>query len=219
MENDISPEMIEHILNSRIPKPIGKYLHAAVMVLLFPVNGRLHILFSKRALHLKHQPGDICFPGGRQEGNETPLETALRETWEELGIPSQCIQVLGQTDYIITTAGAIITPFVGYVKNMAVEDILFSPDEVEDIFTVPISYFQDTEPEIHYLYLQPTTKDDFPFDYIFGGKDYPFARPKVPELFYHYCGNVIWGITAMITHHVVNLLGCTKSLKNNFEKP
>ncbi|NLK38541.1 MAG: CoA pyrophosphatase [Epulopiscium sp.] len=214
MQNEISPDEIEHILKNRIPKPIGKYLHASVMVLLFPVNGRLHILFSKRSLQLKHQPGDICFPGGRQEGNETPLETALRETWEELGIPSHCIQVLGQTDYIITTAGAIVTPFVGYVRNVSIDDIPFNSDEVEDIFTVPISYFKETEPEIHYLYLQPTTEDDFPYEYIFGGKEYPFARPKVPELFYHYCGKVIWGMTAMITHHVVNLLYPSNASQN-----
>lgn len=209
MDKAVTPKAIQAILKNRTPKPIGNYLHAAVMVLLFPVEEKLHILYCKRATHLKHQPGDTCFPGGRQEDNETPLQAALRETWEELGISYEHIQVLGQTDYIITAAGAIITPFVGYVENIMPQDILFSTDEVEEIFMVPLSYFIETEPDVHYLYLQPTTKEDFPYDSIFGGKEYPFARPKVPELFYHYYGNVIWGITAMITHHVIQLLDNT----------
>lgn len=210
MESYVSPDKIKSILKNRDPKPLGTYRYAAVMVLLFPIDGRLHILFTKRSRHLKHQPGDTSYPGGRQEGNETLLETALRETWEELGISCENIQVLGQTDFVITTAGVFVAPFVGYVENIAPENIPFSSDEVEDIFTVPISFFEETEPELHYLYLHPTTKEDFPYDSIFGGKDYPFARPKIPELFYHYGENVIWGITAMITHHVVELLHCAK---------
>ncbi len=205
-QNQPTPTSIQNILKNRTPRPLGKFLHHAVMVLFFQIDGNLHVLFNKRASTLEHQPGDICFPGGRQEGNETLLETALRETEEELGISREKIQLLGQTDYIISISSAVITPFVGFVKDLHPADIRFNTDEVAEIFTVPFSFFTTTEPEIHYLYFQANTPDDFPFERITGGENYPFAKPKIPELFYDYFGNIIWGITAQITHHIVTLI-------------
>ena len=205
-----SPAEIRQILENRTPRPIGKYLHSAVMVLLFQIDGNMHILFNKRAANLKHQPGDICFPGGRQEGNETPLETALRETWEELGIQQQSIEILGQTDYMITASGAVITPFVGFVKDIIPDDIRFSTDEVAEIFTVPITYFIETMPEVHYIRFKAEYSEDFPYERIAGGRDYRFSKPLVPEYFYDYCGHVIWGITARITEHVISLIANAK---------
>lgn len=199
-------DKIKHTLQDRIPQPITNHSPSAVMLLLFSINNELHLLFTKRAEHLIHQPGDISFPGGRKENDETPLETALRETEEELGIPSDNITVLGSIDFMLTTTGIVIMPFVGFVSNIHVEDIPFSKDEVAEIFTVPISFFKKTEPEIHYLYLSPFTKEDFPYERIHGGKNYPFATPKIPELFYQYQQYTIWGITAQITHHAIQLL-------------
>ncbi len=97
-------------------------------------------------------------------------------------------------------------PFIGFVPNIKIEQIHFSTDEVAEIFTVPISFFKETEPEIHYLYLSPFTKEDFPYERIHGGKNYPFATPKIPELFYQYQQYTIWGITAQIPHHAMQLL-------------
>lgn len=205
-QNQPTPASIKNILENRTPQPLGNFLNFAVMVLLFQIDDEIHILYNKRAETLIRQPGDICFPGGSQEGNETPLETALRETEEELHISPDKIQLLGQTDYIITIAGAVITPFVGFVKDIKPSDIKFNTDEVAKVFTVPFSFFYTTAPEIHYLYFQADTLDDFPFERISGGKNYHFAKPKIPELFYDYFGQIIWGITAQITHHVVTLV-------------
>lgn len=199
-------DKIKHTLKNRIPQPITNYSPSAVMLLLFPINNELHLLFTKRAEHLMHQPGDISFPGGRKENDEILLETALRETQEELGISPKDITVLGSIDFMLTAAGIIIMPFIGFVPNIKIEQIHFSTDEVAEIFTVPISFFKETEPEIHYLYLSPFTKEDFPYERIHGGKNYPFATPKIPELFYQYQQYTIWGITAQITHHAMQLL-------------
>ncbi len=206
MKTSILMENIKNRLQNKIPQPIVTRSFSAVMLLFFEIDKEIHLLFTKRAEHLLHQPGDISFPGGRRENNETPIETALRETQEELGISSQNIHVLGATDFMLTAAGVMITPFVGFVSNIAIGDIPFSRDEVDEIFTVPISYFKQTEPEIHYLYLKPFTKDDFPYERIHGGKNYPFAQAKIPELFYQYKQYTIWGITAQITHHVITTL-------------
>lgn len=196
---------IQYTLQNRIAKPITKYSYSSVMILLFCINNDIHMLFTKRAEHLIHQPGDISFPGGRKENNETPLETALRETHEELGISPEQIRILGNTDIVLTTFGVIITPFVGFVSDVDINDIHFSKEEVAEIFTVPITFFKQTQPEIHYLYFSPYTKDDFPYERIHKGKEYPFARPKIPELFYQYEQYTIWGITAQIANHAVAL--------------
>lgn len=199
-------ENIKNKLQNKIPQPIVVRSCSSVMLLFFNINNEIHLLFTKRAQHLLHQPGDISFPGGRRENNETPIETALRETQEELGISPSNINVLGCTDFMLTAAGIMIRPFVAFVSDIAVEDIYFSRDEVDEIFTVPISFFKQTEPEIHYLYLKPFTNDDFPYERIQGGKNYPFACAKIPELFYQYHQYTIWGITAQITHHVITSL-------------
>ena len=200
-----SVQTIKNILENRIPQPIMQHIPSSVMLLLFSIENELHLLFTKRAEHLAHQPGDISFPGGRKEKNETPLETALRETQEELGILPEQITILGKTDFMLTTSGALIMPFVGYVSNITIEEISFNKDEVAEIFTVPLSFFRRTQPEVHFLYLSPFTEDTFPYDRIAGGKNYPFVRPKIPELFYQYKQYTIWGITAQIAHHAVCL--------------
>jgi 8-oxo-dGTP pyrophosphatase MutT (NUDIX family) len=194
---------IKNKLQNKTPKPIMKYLPSAVMLLLFCIDDEIHLLFTKRSEYLLHQPGDISFPGGRGENDETPLQTALRETQEELGISPDNITVLGCMDFVLTTFGVVIMPFVGFVSDINIKDISFSRDEVDEIFTVPISFLKKTEPEIHYLYFSPFTKEDFPYERIYGGKNYPFATPKIPELFYQYKQYTIWGITAQITHHAV----------------
>lgn len=129
----------------------------------------------------------------------------MRETHEELGISPEQIRILGNTDIVLTTFGVIITPFVGFVSDVDINDIHFSKEEVAEIFTVPITFFKQTQPEIHYLYFSHYTKDDFPYERIHKGKDYPFARPKIPELFYQYEQYTIWGITAQIANHAVAL--------------
>lgn len=205
METSIFIESIKNKLQNKIPQPIIQRVPSAVMLLLFSINNEIHLLFTKRAEHLQHQPGDISFPGGRKENNETPLETALRETEEELGISADKITVLGSIDFMLTAAGVMIVPFVAFVSDINIEEISYSKDEVAEIFTVPLSFFQKTAPEVHYLYLNPSTEDNFPYDRIIGGKNYPFATVKIPELFYQYQQYTIWGITAQITNHAISL--------------
>lgn len=197
---------LEKYLKNRIPHPQGIHTQNSVMVLLFEKEASFHILYTQRALSLSHQPGDICFPGGKKEGNETALETALRETQEELNVSQNKIHVLGQTDYIITNQGSIIYPFLGYVKNLELEKIIFNKEEVEKIFSVPLSFFSQTPPKTHYIYYKPYIPEDFPYELIMGGKNYPFSSPKMIELFYEYDGNIIWGLTARITEHILKLI-------------
>ena len=155
---------------------------------------------------LRRQPGDVCFPGGGRDGDETNLETALRETWEETGIPAENIEILGQTDYVITSYGAVITPFVGLIKNTSPDRLRINPDEVEETFLVPLSFFLNREPETHYVYINIEVPDDFPFEHIVGGRNYGWSKGRQPELFYFYRNQVIWGFTARVVKNLCSIL-------------
>ena len=75
----------------------------------------LSLLYEVRSHTMRRQPGEICFPGGRMEGAESPEECALRETWEELAIPASAVQVLGPLDFIAHRAGRAVYPILGLV--------------------------------------------------------------------------------------------------------
>lgn len=110
---------------------------------------RLHVLLTKRPMHLTSHPGEVCFPGGRQDaiddGND--IETALRETWEEIGLDRSHIQPLCQWAPIISRNGLCVTPIVAWIPSAfqnattARNQLQLSPQEVEHIFDVPLDYF------------------------------------------------------------------------------
>ena len=110
--------MFKH-LNTRIPKRIeqDKEKVSAVLIPLIKKDGRYHILFEIRSNKLSHQPGEICFPGGKREALETSLQTAIRETCEELLISESDIQVYGPLDYFLSPAGIRIDAYLGELKN------------------------------------------------------------------------------------------------------
>ncbi|MEA4973819.1 putative Nudix hydrolase NudL [bioreactor metagenome] len=206
MPNLINRDFILNTLTSHNPVPEGISRYSAVLIPIFMTEDGPELLFSRRSMTLRHQPGDICFPGGRREGRENGLQTALRETEEEIGIPSENIEVLGRTDFVVTTYAAIITPFVGIVKNMLPSDVIINPDEVEETFTIPLKYFMETEPQEHYVNIYYDIPDDFPFEHIVGGKNYTWKKVRQPELFYYYKDYVIWGFTARIVNNLCYLL-------------
>ena len=206
MPQNINSNIIQQTLSVHTPSPEGIFRYSSVLMPLFETENGYEFLFCKRSMALRHQPGDICFPGGRREGEETPLETALRETREEIGISEENIEILGETDFVITTYGAVITPFVALIKEMSPSDIKFNPDEVEETFTVPVSFFMETEPEQHFVSIKFDIPEDFPFEHIVGGKNYPWSKGKQPELFYFYNGNVIWGFTARIVKNFCSII-------------
>ncbi len=196
--------MFDH-LNSRIPKRIeqDKEKVSAVLIPLIKKDGRYHILFEIRSNKLSHQPGEICFPGGKREALETSLQTAIRETCEELLISESDIQVYGPLDYFLSPAGIRIDAYLGELKNYNGQ---YSIDEVADVFMVPLEFFQSTQPRQYYNHVQMQPENDFPFDKIPGGRNYPWAKGRYEVLFYEYSGHVIWGITAKILFHNIKLI-------------
>lgn len=202
----ITTEQLKEIFTNHKAMPAGTKSKNSVMVLLFEIDGELNILYNKRSSLLKHQPGDICFPGGSAEGDETPLETAYRETYEELKIPKENIEIIGQSDYFVSNFGTIVFPFVGIVKNFSFNDIVLNEDEVESAFLVPISYFKNCNPIISNVYYRPEFDDNFPFHLIVNGRNYKWRKSKTPQTFYQFNEYVIWGLTARITRNILEII-------------
>ncbi|MCS7179209.1 MAG: CoA pyrophosphatase [Anaerolineae bacterium] len=116
---------------------------AGVLILLYPVGGQLHMVFTVRPTHLNHHAGQVSFPGGGWEKGDTSLaETALRETREELGIPTAEIEVLGPlTPLYVPTSHNLVHPFVALAPRRPA----FQPDplEVAELLEVPLATFRD----------------------------------------------------------------------------
>ncbi len=176
----------------------------AVLLPLVKKEDGIYILFEERAHTLKRQPGDICFPGGRVDREDVNEEyTAIRETMEELGLKREDIGKLYSLDYIVTPFKTIIFPFTGFIDN--IDEIEINKSEVESVFTVPLSFFIDHQPEIYYINYSVEPEEQFPIDLIVGGKDYQWQSRKMEEYFYRYENRVIWGLTAKMLAHFIDI--------------
>ena len=200
-------KQIVNKLKNRTPTIMGSHEFSkyAVLLPLVQKEDGLHVLFEVRAYHLRRQPGEICFPGGKVDiTDRNEQETAIRETSEELGIEKSRVVDVFPLDYLVTPFGMIIYPFAGVIHDA--EDIMPNEDEVAETFTVPLDYFKTIKPEIFSIHYSVKPEEDFPFDLIIGGENYNWQKRQVDEYFYRYEGKVIWGLTARILTHFLGLV-------------
>lgn len=183
----------------------NEFFKSAILIPFVEVDNEIHLLFEVRSMNMKRQPGDVCFPGGRIDKEDlSPAHCAIRETTEELGITPKDITDVTPLDYVVSDMGRIIYPFVGKITSTTA--LSPNPDEVGEVFTVPLEFFLQTEPEVYKVYFQVKPEENFPYDLIVGGKDYEWQMRHVNEHFYKYNGKVIWGLTARILNHLLKLL-------------
>ncbi|MCT8158556.1 CoA pyrophosphatase [Pseudoruegeria sp. SHC-113] len=130
----------DYDLHPDLVLPEGRKLRpAAVLVPLIARADGLRVILTKRASGLKHHPGQIAFPGGKQDqGDENLIATALREAREEIGLPEENVSVLGQLAPHETVTGFIVTPIVA--KVMADFTPVPEAGEVEEVFEVPLAH-------------------------------------------------------------------------------
>ncbi len=127
---------------------VDGYLQAGVLIPLFEKDGEMHILFEKRAADIR-QGGEISFPGGEiDELDGNPMQTALRETTEELGLPVEKINVLSKLGVLVSPRGVIVHTYIGELKIKDEKEINFSENEVEKVFNVPVSFFEHNKPDL-----------------------------------------------------------------------
>ncbi|MFS0673357.1 NUDIX hydrolase [Ornithinibacillus sp. 179-J 7C1 HS] len=201
---------IQDILNQLAYKEPGimgreNFKQSAVLIPLVEKNNQAHLLFEVRSMNLRRQPGDICFPGGRIDPDDsTPMDCAIRETTEELGIHFNQITDVTPIDYVVADMGRIIYPYVGRISD--INTIRPNEAEVGEVFYVPISHLRQTTPESYKVNIEVIPEDNFPFDLIVGGEKYNWQTRHFEELFYRYEDKVIWGLTAKILSHFLYLL-------------
>ncbi|WP_059170197.1 CoA pyrophosphatase [Bacillus sp. FJAT-27445] len=203
----MTPDLIVEKLKRHTPKILGSenYSKYAVLLPLVETSDGVAVLFEVRSMELRRQPGEICFPGGRVDPEDTDeKEAAIRETLEELGIKRGNIEGVLPLDYLISPFGMIIYPFAGFVKDTA--GIKPNKAEVGEVFTVPLDFFMNTMPEIYHINFKPEPEENFPFEWVAGGRNYNWRARHMEEYFYHYEGRIIWGLTARILAHFISIM-------------
>ncbi|WP_033543735.1 NUDIX hydrolase [Planococcus sp. CAU13] len=203
----MDPKSLVARVKDRVPEVMDNRVFSkfAILLPLIEKDGEIHILFEVRSHLLRNQPGDICFPGGRiDKQDESEEEAAIRETTEELGIRHEQISDVFPLDYIVSPFGMIVYSFAGIIDA----DAEFSPNppEVDSIFTVPLSFFLENEPKVYRINFDIQPEESFPYDLIAGGENYNWRTRQVDELFYTYEGKVIWGLTAKILTHFMEII-------------
>lgn len=157
--------------------------HSSVLLLMFVENEELTACLIKRPKHMKHHAGQIALPGGRVEAGETKLETALRETQEEIGIKPEQIEILGElSGFYVEVSRFQIHPFVGWLQKKP--EFFIQKNEVEKTILFPVKNFGK---EFGNVEIQTVT-----------------GKLKVPCV--HFENEIIWGATAMIMSEFYDVL-------------
>ena len=159
---------------------------AAVLIPIWKEDESLSFLLTLRTKKVQTHKGQISFPGGMRNSTEEPLvQTALRETQEEIGISDNQIRILGQFDEYLSTTKLIVTPFVGRIEPPLV--IQKNPEEVEEVIKVPFSLFQ--KPELLRTEIRQRLNE------------------RVKVYHYDFQGLDVWGLTAQIISDFLKVIG------------
>ncbi|MFK7764234.1 MAG: CoA pyrophosphatase [Roseobacter sp.] len=130
-------------LNPETVLPEGRKLRpAGVLAAITMAPDGLRVILTKRSSRLKHHPGQIAFPGGKQDEVDADVTgAALREAREEIGLPETHVEVLGHLPAHETVTGFIVTPVIGYVHQAF--QVIAEPGEVAEVFSVPLHHVLD----------------------------------------------------------------------------
>jgi 8-oxo-dGTP pyrophosphatase MutT (NUDIX family) len=202
---------IEARVRGHEPRPIGRYGYSSVLIPLVDRGGGLHVLYEVRSDELRKQPGEISFPGGKMECGETPEQTAVRETCEELLVPESSVRLIAQLDYIISYSNFTMYSCLGEIEAGA---LTAEPNraEVKETFLVPLDFLLENEPEMYVNRVAPVVAEDFPLEKVHfkGGYSWREGRAVVPMYTWPDpdagVDRVIWGLTARLTKSFVDLI-------------
>ncbi len=178
---------LKGILSKRSRKVIedSPFAKAAVLVPLFKKDGACHLLFTKRTEQVKYHKGQISFPGGMFDKEDTDLEmTARRESFEEIGLKENDIEIVGMLDDVVTVSHFIVTPYVGFFPYPYAFRV--SPIEIAEVIEVPLSHLLDPDCLAEREIMEPDRKGT-----VLG----------------YQCGtHIIWGATARILTQFLDLV-------------
>ena len=202
-EKKLTLNDIEEVFSERKAGAEDGFKFFSVLVPLVEKEDGLHLLYEVRAKHMTRQPGEICFPGGELEAGETPEECAVRETWEEIGIPEERIRVVSPLDTVYTYSNFAMYCYLGVIDEKDLDDLKLNPDEVDEVFLVNLDEIASYKPEVYETEVVQKIPESFPYDRVTGGKTYNWRKGRSYIPVYDMDGRVIWGLTARITKRFV----------------
>jgi 8-oxo-dGTP pyrophosphatase MutT (NUDIX family) len=177
-------ERLRQVLEQRVRRGIDvvpPLVRAGVLIPLVTRDNVLEMLFTRRTDTVLTHKGQISFPGGmREDSDAETVETALRESYEEIGLHPSRVNVLGELDDVFTAVSSfVITPVVGLVEG-GVDDLRLAPDEVKSLLVVPVDRLRDSG--VHTTETRSVGEQQYRIHYYTLGDD------------------VIWGATGRIVY-------------------
>lgn len=182
-------EQIRQALGDYTPRRVDhpSAAPAAVLILFSGCNGEAQVIFTERTNHVEHHKGQISFPGGACDEDDESLEaTALRETFEEIGVRPEHVRIIGQLDDMVTISNFRVTPYVGELSLEQEYPFVLNDHEVARVVQVPLSFLldeQNMELEV---------------------RQHQGREVLVPA--FSYDGHRIWGATARMLHQLLELV-------------
>jgi len=182
------PEVMDE---SRFMSENHRVISASVLIAIVEHPAGLSVVLTRRTAHLKAHAGQISFPGGRREAYDaSPIDTALREASEEIGLNPKQVEVLGTLPDYITGTGYRVTPVVSVIQS----SLTLTPqaDEVAEIFEVPLAFLMDGQS--HQVRSRELSMGEY--------------RKSARRSFYTmpYQQHFIWGATAGIVRNLFHFL-------------
>lgn len=185
------PQPFKAQLQALLAQRIRRQLHdptltpAAVLIPLLIKDQEWHVLVTQRSENVEHHKGQISFPGGAWDPEDADLQaTALRETYEEIGIPPEVVEVLGALDDFQTISRFAVTPYVGVIPHPF--PYRLNSHEVEAVVEVPLSFLlEPAHLRVEYLEREGTLHE---------------------VLIWQYGRYTIWGATARILKNLLDLI-------------
>ncbi|KAJ2714263.1 hypothetical protein H4R19_001821 [Coemansia spiralis] len=159
---------------------------AAVLVLLCEMEGRVSVVLEERNNRLNSHGGEVSFAGGKCEPGESLECTALRETFEEIGLQASAVEIIGELPTVPNKTHTLrVHPLVGVVRGPL--DLRLNRDEVHRVVVLPLAHFYD-----------PGARRMVPFR---------SSGVSIPEYTTDKPGLRIWGLTAFILHEFLCRIG------------
>lgn len=189
MRSDELLERIEQALADYDPRKLDHPTAsaAAVLLLIHSHDGEPHVIFTERTNHVEHHKGQMCFPGGAcDDGDDDCVQTAIRETHEEIGVLPEHVRVVGCLDDMLTVSNFRVTPIVAVLEAGAPYPYSINDNEVSRVIEVPLSFLlEEGNMELEV-------------------REHQGREVLVPAFTYE--GHRIWGATARMLHQLIELL-------------
>lgn len=196
-----------------------EFFSSSVLIPLMFIENEYHFLFEKRSVNIS-QGGEVCFPGGKVDffKDKNSQDTAIRETEEELQISKNKIKILGRVKTVFSPIGLMVDGYLGILDIKNIEDIIPSRDEVEYIFSVPVSWFKENKPDVYEVCIKahPSIIHKngekevlLPAKELNLSKSYskPWGNLRYKMYTYNVEDEIIWGITARFIIDIIKHIG------------